>query len=150
MSQDRIIKVVELAAPVSRVWRALTDHKEFGQWFRVALDGPFKVGEVSTGRITYPGYEHVVWEAQIEAIEPERLFSMSWHPYAVDPDVDYSGEPKTLVEFRLEPTAKGTRLTITESGFSALPDARRRLEALRRNAGGWDEQARNIAAHVES
>ena len=47
--QDRIEKIVDLAAPVSRVWRALTDHEEFGQWFRVRLDGPFEVGATTTG-----------------------------------------------------------------------------------------------------
>ena len=78
---------------MSRVWRALTDHREFGQWFRVKLDGPFVPGEVSRGQITYPGYEHIKWEAIVQKMEPERLFSFTWHPYAIDPNVDYSGEP---------------------------------------------------------
>ncbi|QCI63291.1 SRPBCC family protein [Phreatobacter stygius] len=145
---DRIEKTIELNAPVERVWRALTDHKEFGEWFRVKLDGPFTPGEVSTGRITYPGYEHVKWEARVKQMEAPRLFSFTWHPYAVEPDVDYSKEPPTLVEFRLEPVTKGTRLTIVESGFDALP-SHRRPDALRMNDGGWDEQLRNIQAHVE-
>lgn len=148
-TEDRIEKVVELAAPVSKVWRALTDHREFGQWFGVKLEAPFKPGETARGQITHPGYEHMTLEMEIERIDPERLFSYSWHPYAIDPAVDYSGEPSTLVEFRLEPSTKGTRLTITESGFAALP-APRRLEAFRMNSGGWDAQTRNIAAHVES
>ena len=108
MMNDRIDKRIELKAPVSRVWCALTDDREFGQWFRVKLDGPIVAGQVSRGRITYPGYEHVQWEAVVEAIEPERLFSFTWHPYAVDPEVDYSKETPTLVEFRLEETAGGT------------------------------------------
>src|SRR5881392_740733 len=107
---NRIEKRIELKAPLSRVWRALTDHGEFGEWFRVKLDGPFAPGEVSTGHITYPGYEHLKWEARVKQMEPPRLFSFTWHPFAVDPGVDYSKEPSTLVEFRLEPTAKGTRL----------------------------------------
>ena len=117
--QDRIDKTVELQAPVARVWRALTDHHEFGQWFRVALQGPFKVGEVSNGQITYPGYEHFRWEATVQAMQAERLFSFTWCPYSDNPDADYSREPTTLVEFRLEPTATGTRLHISESGFAA-------------------------------
>jgi uncharacterized protein YndB with AHSA1/START domain len=145
---DRIEKRIELNAPVSRVWRALTDHREFGEWFRVRLDGPFAPGQVSTGHMTYPGYEHVKWEAVVQAMEPERLFSYTWHPYAVDPAFDYSKEPPTLVEFRLEPTARGTLLLVTESGFDAIP-AGRRPEAFRRNEGGWTEQMKNIAAHVE-
>src|SRR5499427_1301212 len=100
---DRIEKVIDLKAPVSRVWRALTDHEEFGAWFRVRLEGPFVAGRMSSGQLTHPGYEHVRWEAVVQRIEPERLFSFTWHPYAVDPAVDYSREPTTLVEFRLEP-----------------------------------------------
>lgn len=146
---DKIEKVIELAAPVSRVWQAVTDHREFGQWFRVALDGPFVVGAVSRGRMTYAGYEGMKWEATVQAIEPERLFAFTWCPYGDDPDVDYSNEPQTRVEFRLEPTATGTRLTITETGFAAIPDPRRH-EALRDNRQGWDAQAKNIAAHVEA
>jgi uncharacterized protein YndB with AHSA1/START domain len=144
---DRIEKTVELEAPVSRVWRALTDHEEFGTWFRVRLDGPFAPGEVSRGNIAYPGYEHLRWEAVVQKMEPERLFSFTWHPYAVDPNADYSGEPSTLVEFTLAPTATGTRLRIVESGFDKLPP-HRRDEAFRMNDRGWSIQAENIARHV--
>jgi uncharacterized protein YndB with AHSA1/START domain len=144
---DRIEKTIELNAPVSRVWRALTDHREFGTWFRVRLDGPFVPGQVSRGQITYPGYEHVRWEAIVQKVEPERLFSFTWHPYAVDPDKDYSGEPQTLVEFTLEKTATGTLLRVVESGFDKLPD-KRRIEAFRMNDGGWGQQLGNIARHV--
>jgi len=144
---DRIEKTIELKAPLERVWRALTDHEEFGKWFRFKLDGPFAAGEVSTGHITYPGYEHLPWRATVQKIEPQRLFSYTWHPYAVDPQVDYSKEKPTLVEFRLEPTANGTRLTITETGFDGLPP-QRMPEAMRMNDGGWTMQLKNIAAHV--
>lgn len=144
---DTIEKRIELKAPVPRVWRALTDFREFGQWFRVALEGPFVPGQVARGRITYPGYEHVRWEATVKDMQPERLFSFTWHPYAVDPKVDYSQETPTLVEFRLEKVPTGTRLVITESGFDGIP-AHRRIEALRMNEGGWAEQTKNIEAHV--
>jgi uncharacterized protein YndB with AHSA1/START domain len=132
---------------VSRVWRALTDYREFGEWFRVKPETPFVPGETSRGRILYPGYEHLVWEAVVQKMEPERLFSFTWHPYAIDPDVDYSGETPTLVEFRLEKTADGTSLTVTESGFDNIPDIRR-LEAFRMNDGGWTEQMKNIEKYV--
>ena len=145
---DRIEKTIELKAPVERVWRALTDHSEFGGWFRVKLDGPFALGETSKGRIAYPGYEHLIWEAKVAAMERPRLFSFTWHPYAVDADADYSGETPTLVAFTLEPIAQGTRLTVVESGFDALP-AHRRALALRMNEGGWATQMENIQAHVE-
>jgi uncharacterized protein YndB with AHSA1/START domain len=145
---DRIEKSVALNAPVSRVWRALTDHREFGQWFRVDLQDPFVPGQVCRGRITHPGYEHVTWQATVVAMEPERLFSFTWQPYAVDPDVDYSGEAPTLVEFRLEPTATGTLLRLTESGFDRIPAARR-AEAFRMNDSGWTQQMENIRRHVE-
>ncbi len=144
---DRIEKRVELKAPVSRVWRALTDHREFGEWFRVKLEGPFVPGEVSRGRITHPGYEHVTWQATVQKIEPERLFSFTWRPYAIDPDVDYSHEEPTLVEFKLEPTPGGTLLLITESGFDKVP-SHRRAEAFRMNERGWTMQLENIARHV--
>src|ERR1700730_11847294 len=107
---DRIEKRIELKAPVSRVWRALTDYREFGQWFRVNLEGPFVPGKLTRGRIAYPGYEHLVMEVVVQKMEPERLFSFRWHPYAVDPKVDYSKEPPTLVEFTLEKTPTGTLL----------------------------------------
>jgi uncharacterized protein YndB with AHSA1/START domain len=145
--ENQIEKRVELAAPVSRVWRALTDHREFGEWFRVKLEGPFVPGQVARGRITHPGYEHVVWEATVREMQPERLFSFTWHPYAVDPKVDYSKEEPTLVEFRLSPAGQGTLLVITESGFDRIP-AHRRMEALRMNTQGWQAQTENIAKHV--
>ena len=145
--EPRIEKRIELKAPVSRVWRALTDYREFGEWFRVKLEGPFVVGQVSRGYITHPGYEHVKWEAVVEKMEPERLFSFTWHPYSVDPKIDYSKEPPTLVEFRLEKTANGTLLLLTESGFDKIP-SHRRPEAFRMNDGGWTEQMKNIASYV--
>lgn len=145
---DRIEKTVELKAPVARVWRALTDHREFGQWFRVRLEGPFVPGEVARGNITHPGYEHLRWEAVVQRMEPERLFSFTWHPYAIDPNQDYSGEPPTLVEFTLEKIVTGKRLRIVESGFDQLP-AKRRDEAFRMNDRGWSMQTENIAQYVE-
>ncbi|HLM79390.1 MAG TPA: SRPBCC family protein [Terriglobales bacterium] len=147
MGNDRIEKRIELKAPVSRVWRALTDYREFGQWFCVKIDGPFVAGQVSRGHITYPGYEQLKWEAVVEKMEPERLFSYTWHPYAVDPKADYSKETPTLVEFTLEKTANGTLLTVVESGFDKIPAARRD-EAFRRNEGGWAEQMKNVEKYV--
>jgi uncharacterized protein YndB with AHSA1/START domain len=149
--RDSIEKRIELKAPISRVWRALTDYREFGEWFRVKLDGPFVPGQVSRGQMTYPGYEHVKWEAVVQKMEPERLFSFTWpHPRTfakVDQPVDYSEEPTTLVEFRLAIIASGTLLVLTESGFDNL-HGDRRLEAFRRNDGGWTEQMKNIENYV--
>jgi len=149
--KNSIEKRIELKAPISRVWRALTDYREFGEWFRVKLDGPFVPGQVSRGQMTYPGYEHVKWEAVVQKMEHERLFSFTW-PHLkslekVDSPPDYSKEPTTLVEFRLEKTASGTLLVLTESGFDKLPGDRR-LEAFRRNDGGWTEQMKNIENYV--
>jgi|SRR5579862_1164893 len=152
MAKDRIEKRIELKAPISRVWRALTDYREFGEWFRVKLEGPFVPGQVTRGRITYPGYEHVKWEGTVQKMEPERLFSFTWpHLKSFEKgsyEENYAGAPTTLVEFRLEKTASGgTLLTVTESGFEALP-ADQRDEAFRRNEGGWTEQMKNIESHV--
>src|SRR5262245_26091068 len=146
-STDRIEKSVLLHAPRARVWRALTNHREFGTWFRVALDGAFREGATVRGNITYPGYQHVTMEMQIVRMDPERLFSYRWHPYAIEPAVDYSAEPTTLVEFTLADEAGGTRLTVVESGFDRLP-ASRRTEAFRMNDGGWSEQMTNVERHV--
>jgi uncharacterized protein YndB with AHSA1/START domain len=144
---DRIEKSVQLRAPRARVWRALTDATEFGTWFRVRLDGPFAVGKRVTGRVTYPGYEHVTFSVTVERMDAEERFSFRWHPAAVDPKVDYSKEPTTLVEFRLADAPGGTSLTVVESGFDALPAARRD-EAFRMNSGGWEIQMQNIEQHV--
>ncbi len=145
---DRIEKTIDIAAPVARVWQALTDHREFGEWFRVKLDGPFVAGEASHGRMTVKGYEHVEWNAVVTAVEPPSYFAFTWHPYAIDPDVDVSQEEPTLVEFRLAAIDTGTRLTVTESGFDRIPKGRM-PEALRMNERGWSQQVGNIKAHVE-
>ncbi len=146
-TSDRIEKHFEVRAPRSRVWRAISDSEEFGTWFGVKLDRPFVPGASVLGRIVIPGYEHVTLEILIEKVEPENYFSYRWHPYAVDPSIDYASEPTTLVEFRLEETAGGTAITITESGFDLLP-ASRRAEAFRMNDSGWSGQSRNLAGHV--
>lgn len=145
--ENKIEKQIELKASAARVWRALTDSREFGEWFRVRFDGPFVAGETARGHITWPGYEHLHFEAVIQKMEHERYFSFTWHPYAVDPAIDYSQETPTLVEFRLEVTAGGVLLTVIESGFDKIP-ADRRLEAFRMNDGGWAQQITNIEAYV--
>jgi uncharacterized protein YndB with AHSA1/START domain len=146
-STDRIERLIVLQAPLARVWRALSDAREFGAWFRVELNRDFAPGAEISGRVTYPGYEHIRFQMWIERMEAERLFTLRWHPFAIDPKADYSKEPTTLVEFRLEPVAGGVRLTVTESGFDKLP-VQRRDEAFRMNSGGWDVQVENIRQHV--
>lgn len=145
---DRIEKHVVLRASRARVYRALTDAEEFGRWFRVALEGPFVVGETVRGRVTYAGYEHLRFEAVVDRMDPEERFVFRWHPYAVDPTVDYASEPMTVVEFTLAEVPSGTALTVVESGFDRLPAARR-AEAFRMNDGGWSIQAENVRQHVE-
>ena len=148
LSTDRIEKNVVLKAPRSRVWRALADPQEFGAWFGVRLEGKkFEPGVRVQGQITVPGYEHVLMDIIVERVDPEHLFSYRWHPYAVEPGVDYSSEATTLVEFRLEEVAGGTELTVVESGFDRIPLARR-AEAFRMNDEGWAEQIKNIERHV--
>jgi uncharacterized protein YndB with AHSA1/START domain len=147
MNTNRIEKQIEIKAPVSRVWRALTDHAEFGKWFGVKMKTPFVVGKTSMARVTHPGFEKIQWAATVKKMKPQSLFSYTWHPYAIDPDVDYSKESPTLVEFRLEKTATGTLLTVTETGFDKIP-AHRRAEAYRMHKGGWAQQLKNIKKHV--
>ena len=142
-----IRKQIEIKAPLEKVWNAIIDHEQFGKWFRVKIDKPFAVGEVSTGNITYPGYEHIKWKAKIKEIVEYKLFSLTWHPYACDPDVDYDSEEPTLVEFRLEKTDNGTLLTVIESGFDKIPK-HRFAEAFRMNEGGWEQQMKNVSDYV--
>jgi uncharacterized protein YndB with AHSA1/START domain len=145
--EDRIEKQIEIAAPTSRVWQALTDSRQFGEWFLVKMEGPFVAGQPAAGKITYPGYENLRMEIVVKEIEPQTLFSFTWHPYAIDPKVDYEQEESTLIEFRLQPTPGGVLLTVTESGFDKIP-AERRAEALLRNDSGWAQQMKNIQAYV--
>jgi uncharacterized protein YndB with AHSA1/START domain len=142
-----IEKRIELKAPLARVWRAISDHREFGAWFKVNIEAPFVAGQPARGQITHPGYEHVVWNVVVQKIEPERLFSFTWHPYGIDPKVDYSKETPTLVEFRLSAIPGGTLLIVTETGFDHVPAARQ-AEAYRMNESGWAQQTRNIENHV--
>jgi uncharacterized protein YndB with AHSA1/START domain len=144
---DRIEKHFHVGAERSRVWRAISDAGEFGAWFGMELDRPFAPGATVLGRLTLPGYDHVTVEILVEKVEPEGYFSYRWHPYAIDPAIDYRAEPTTLVEFRLEDAAGGTSVAITESGFDRLP-AWRRAEAFRMNEAGWASQSKKLAAHV--
>jgi uncharacterized protein YndB with AHSA1/START domain len=146
-TSDRIEKHFQVSAKRSRVWRAISDAGEFGTWFGMKLDRPFAPGATVFGRLTIPGYEHVTLEILVEKIEPEAYFSYRWHPYAMDPAIDYKAEPTTLVEFRLQETAGGTAVTITESGFDRLP-ASRRAEAFRMNEAGWAGQSKKLATYV--
>ncbi len=144
---DRIEKRFEVSAKRSRVWRAISDANEFGAWFGMKLDRPFTAGATVYGRLTIKGYEHISLEMQVQRIEPEGYFSYRWHPYPMNPEVDYSAEPTTLVEFRLEETAGGTTVAITESGFDRLPSTRR-AEAFRMNEAGWTGQSKKLASYV--
>jgi uncharacterized protein YndB with AHSA1/START domain len=147
MNTDRIEKQILLHAPMERVWRALADSTEFGSWFGMRFDGPFVAGRALTGTITtttvdpevakaQKAHEGLKFEIMIETLDPERLFSFRWHPYAVERNVDYSGEPMTLVAFGLKQEKEGILLTVTESGFDQIP-LERRAQAFAANDGGW-------------
>jgi uncharacterized protein YndB with AHSA1/START domain len=148
-STDRIERKILLRAPRSRVWRALTNPVEFGTWFGVKVDGAFAPGARVRGAVTHKGYEHVTWDITIERMEPERLFSWRWHPAAVEPGVDYSAEPTTLVVFELEEVAGSTVLRVVESGFDRVPLARR-AQAYRMNGEGWTLQMQAIEGYVST
>jgi len=144
---DRIEKRVLLRAPRAKVWQALADAEAFGQWFGVDLAGSFAPGARIRGQVTHPGYEHLPFEITIERVEPERLLSWRWHPNAVEPGVEYSTEPTTLVVFELHDVDDGTLLTVVESGFDSIPLARR-AEAYRGNEQGWIGQMEAIERYV--
>ena len=158
MNADRIEKKVLLRAPRKRVWRALSDSKEFGTWFGVKFDGPFAPGASMRGVIVTTTVNAEVAKAQkphvgmpfeitIEQMEPERLFSFRWHPFAVERGVDYSAEPTTLIVFALEEVADGVMLTVTESGFDRIPLARR-AKAFTANEQGWGMMLKVIEEYL--
>jgi uncharacterized protein YndB with AHSA1/START domain len=145
---DRIERSIQIDAPRSRVWKALSSAEEYGSWFGANLKGQvFAPGQRVTGPITIAGYEHVMFDVIVERVEREQLLSFRWHPYAIDPAVDYSNEQRTLVTFTLKDAGQGTLLTVVESGFDAVPP-QRRLEAFRMNSGGWEGQLKNIQRHA--
>jgi uncharacterized protein YndB with AHSA1/START domain len=155
---DRIEKCVLLRAPRERVWRAISDSKQFGSWFGVEFDGPFVAGASIVGKMVptsvdseiakrqepYRGYR---FEFQVDRVEPMRLFSFRWHPFAMDSKVDYSKEPTTLVAFLLDEVSDGTKLTVTESGFDQIP-LERRAKAFAANEGGWTAQMKLIEKYL--
>lgn len=144
---DVISRKVKLRASPQRVWQALTNAQEFGSWFGVALESPFQVGKVSAGQITEPGFEFLRAELSVHRMTPDTSFGFRWHPAALDPTTDYTGEPMTIVEFLITPNPEGCVVTITESGFAALPAARA-ASALATNSAGWDIQAQRLSAHL--
>jgi uncharacterized protein YndB with AHSA1/START domain len=158
MSSDRIEKEVLLRAPLARVWRAISDADEFGRWFGVRFDGPFVAGASVAAVITPTTVDDEVAQAQepyagkadtwqIVAVEPQRRLAFRWHPYAVEPAIDYSQEPTTLVEFTLTETTDGVLLRIVESGFDAIP-AERRVSALEHNSEGWAKQTELVRKYL--
>ncbi|HXC32493.1 MAG TPA: SRPBCC family protein [Verrucomicrobiae bacterium] len=158
MSTDRIEKKILLRATRERVWRAVSDAKEYGRWFGVAFDGPFVEGKRLTGRITpttvdaevakmQEPYAGKAFEWTVERVEPMRRIAFRWHPYAVEEGVDYSNEPATLIEFELQDAPGGILLVITESGFDQIPLARR-AKAFKANEGGWEMQTRLIEKYL--
>lgn len=158
MQSDRIVKTIVLKAPRERIWRAITDSRRFGAWFGAEIDGPFIAGQEASGRIMPTQVDAEVarlqephrgtpWRIQVERIEPMTLFSFRWRPYAIDPTVDYSQEPLTLVTFELKDVEGGVQLTLTESGFEGIPVARR-AQAMKANDGGWAHQMRLIEKYL--
>ncbi len=158
MNSDRVEKQVLLRAPLERVWRAISDSEQFGTWFGVEFEGPFVAGTAMRGRTVPTAVDPEIaklqephagkpFEITIDRIEPMRLLSFRWHPFAVEPGVDYSAEPTTLVVFALEATPDGTLLTITESGFDQIPLARR-ADAFTANEGGWTVQLALIEKYL--
>ncbi|HSF15757.1 MAG TPA: SRPBCC family protein [Vicinamibacteria bacterium] len=144
---DRIEKKIRLRHPRSRVWKALTDSREFGSWFGAIFNEPFRPGGQLQGRVTHKGYEHMTMDVTIERMEPERLFSWRWHPGAAEPGESFSDEPTTLVVFELEEVPGGTMLTVVETGFDKIPLARR-AKAFRDNEEGWAAQMKAIERHL--
>jgi len=146
-STDRIEKEILIDRPRSRVWRALTDAVEFGTWFGVNFEGSFVPGELHRGTMRIKGYEQYTLEVLVGTMTPESYFSLQWHPFALEPNIDYSAEPRTLIEFTLDEVEHGTRLRVVESGFDSIPESRR-AKAFEMNTRGWGGQLNNIHKHL--
>ena len=145
---DRIERSIHIAAPRARVWKALSSAPEFGRWFGAKLDDQaFVPGQRTRGPITHPGFTHIQFDVIVEKMEPEQRMAFRWHPYPMDPAVDYEKEERTLVTFTLEDAPGGTLLKVVESGFDKVAPGRR-MEAFRMNSGGWEAQLKNVAAHA--
>ena len=160
MSTDRIEKTILLHAPMARVWKALSDSTQFGEWFGMKFDGPFQPGTVVNGKLvgttvdpevakSQVKHAHLPFEILIEEMIPEKRFSMRWHPFALDLNVDYSKEPRTLVSFDLEQKADGVLLTVTESGFDQIP-IERRAKAFTANDNGWGLMVTMIGKYLDA
>lgn len=145
---DSITRDITISAPLSRVWRSLSDHEAFGAWFGVAIDGPFREGTTVRGAYTKAGCEHLVFMARVTAVQPERYFAYEWPSYTPE-DGQMVDEAWTQVEFRLEPLGEATRVTVQESGFDRLPEGVR-ARALLGNTRGWEAQARNLVRSIEA
>lgn len=147
-----------LQATRERLWKAVSESDQFGSWFGVAFDGPFVQGARLTGRIVPTTVDSDIaklqephagksFELSVDQIEPMRRISFRWHPFAIEPGVDYSNEPTTLIVFELHEAAGGTLLTISESGFDQIP-LFRRATAFEANDGGWAMQTTLIAKYL--
>jgi len=158
MNTDQICKQALLKASLDRVWRAISNSNEFGIWFGVKFDDPFVAGQAMRGHIVPTQMDPEVAEMQkphvgkpfnivVEQLEPRNLFSFRWHPFAIEPDKDYSSEPTTLVAFALEETPGGVLLTISETGFDQIP-LERRAKAFAANDGGWTHQLILVEKYV--
>jgi len=156
---ERIVKQILLSSPIARVWHAIGDSQAFGSWFGVSLEGAFIAGKRLKAKIVptavdaevakqQKAYEGKAFDLFIERVEPMKRLSFRWHPYAVEPGVDYSDEPTTLVAFDLREVPGGTEVTVTESGFDQIP-LERRAKAFEMNAGGWAMQMRLIEKYLE-
>lgn len=145
---SRIERSIEIDAPPARVFRALTDAQELGVWFRVAIEGAIAPGEEVWMTSLAEGHAGQRFNVRIGEMTPPHRMVWHWHPGEVDPAIDYAGEPRTTVTFVLTPTAGGTRLTVTETGFGAI-GLERRAKVFQDNSAGWTEVLTWLRRHVQ-
>jgi uncharacterized protein YndB with AHSA1/START domain len=138
---DRIERTVEIAQPPATVWAALTTAEGLGTWF----------GDRATIDLRRGGAAKVEWkegptaDLRIERIEEPRVFGFTWHIYGL-PDDD---PRRTYVEFTLEPTGAGTRLTVVESGFAQLPEDAHH-KAYDGNTRGWGSELGELVDYLDA
>jgi len=146
---SRIERAIEIQAAPERVWRALTTPAEVAAWFQMKVEGEIAPGAVVWMTTQHPDYAGIRFQVWFMELDPPRRLVWQWHPGAVDPNVDYSREPRTTVTFTLEPCETGTRLTVTETGFDEISLARR-AKVFQDNSRGWTEVIVWIQKYVEA
>jgi uncharacterized protein YndB with AHSA1/START domain len=140
---NTITRTLELAHPQAKVWAALTTLEGLTAWFGTSADGAVAAGQ--DVRMRWQEYDDGTKTLSIKVVDPMSAFAFTWGISGAP-----EGDPRqTYVEFALEPTGSGTRLTVTESGFAQLPDEWLK-PSYQGNVEGWRAELDELVAHLDA